>query len=98
MASELVIEPPALHDIQQAIDFHESKILGFGEEFEDELDRFFDTLLIVPFFQIRYDQTRCLPLKRFPFMIHYTVDEKKEMIIVSAVFNSFRNPDVWKNR
>jgi toxin ParE1/3/4 len=98
MGLEVVIEPPALQDIQEAIDYYDSKSPGLGSEFEEELDHFFEVLENTHYFEVRYDETRCLPLKRFPYMIHYSVDEKNQMVIVRAIFNTSRNPKIWKSR
>jgi hypothetical protein len=47
---------------------------------------------------IRYKNVRATVLNIFPFMIHYTIDEKNKTIIVSAVLHTSRNPELWKNR
>ena len=98
MGFEVVIEPPALQDIQEALDYYDSKSPGLGYEFEAELDHFFEVLENTQFFQVRYDETRCLPLKRFPYMIHYSLDEKNQTVIIRAIFNTSRNPKIWKSR
>ncbi|MCH6198638.1 type II toxin-antitoxin system RelE/ParE family toxin [Aquiflexum sp. LQ15W] len=98
MGFEVVIEPPALQDIQEAIDYYDSQSTGLGFEFEEELDHFFEVLENTQFFQVRYDETRCLPLKRFPYMIHYSVDEKNKLVIIRAIFNTSRNPKIRKSR
>ncbi len=98
MPFEIVIEPPALQDIQEAIDYYDEQQVGLGEKFESELNKYFTTLLNIPFFQIRYDKNRCLPLKKFPYMIHYTVDEENEWIVIRAVLNTHRDPGIWKSR
>ncbi|MBU2466978.1 MAG: type II toxin-antitoxin system RelE/ParE family toxin, partial [Bacteroidetes bacterium] len=47
---------------------------------------------------IRYKNVRTTILNIFPFMVHYTIDEKNKTIIVSAVLHTCRNPELWKNR
>jgi hypothetical protein len=95
---QLLIQPPALDDIQEAIGYYDSKRLGLGVEFEDELNKHFYSILNVKFFQIRYEEVRCLPLKIFPYMIHYSVDESNRQIIIRAVFNTHRDPKIWKRK
>ncbi|WP_290967939.1 hypothetical protein [Gracilimonas sp.] len=60
---EVVVEPPALEDIQSAIDYYEEIEIGLGRTFENELDNFISTLKTFPFFQRRYSDVHCLPLK-----------------------------------
>lgn len=98
MAFTTVLDPRAIRDIQQAIDYYEELQPGLGEQFEDTLNKYLRKLEQNPFFQVRYDNVHCLPLKKYPYMVHFTIDEKKELIIVRAVFNTFRNPSIWKER
>lgn len=98
MAFNTVLDPRAIQDIQNAIDYYEEQQPGLGQQFEDTLNHNLHKLEQFPFFQVRYDNIHCLPLKKYPFMIHFTVDEKEQLIIVRAVFNTFRNPNIWKER
>jgi hypothetical protein len=41
---------------------------------------------------------RTAVLNVFPFMVHFTIEEKNKTIIVSAVLHTSRNPELWKNR
>jgi plasmid stabilization system protein ParE len=47
---------------------------------------------------IRYDEVRTAVLNIFPYMIHYTVEEPEKIVIVSAVFHTSRDPELWKTR
>jgi hypothetical protein len=98
MPFRIKIDKDAKLDIQEGIYWYNSRKKGLGKEFHQEVKDFFDVLRNTQFFQVRYDETRCLPLKKFPYMIHYSVDEKNQMIIVRAIFNTSRNPKIWKSR
>lgn len=98
MAFTTVIDPRAMQDIQRAVDYYEEQQPGLGAQFEDTLNEYLLKLEQNPFFQIRYDNVHCLPLKKYPYMIHFTVDEHEELIMVRAVFNTFRNTEIWKKR
>lgn len=74
---KIQINSEAYQDIQEGVDCYNKHRKGLGKEFHIEVKNGFEKLKYLSFFQIRYDQTRCLPLKRFPFMIHYNVDENK---------------------
>jgi hypothetical protein len=87
----------AIRDIQSGIDWYEAQQVGLGNSFFDALHQHLSTLTTMPHFQIRYAQTvRCLPVNKFPYMIHYTVDDKAKTVIIRAVFNTFRDPSTWK--
>jgi len=47
-------------------------------------------------FAVRYDDVRCMPVKKFPYMIHYRIHNKT--VMVEAVLNTHRNPELWKKR
>jgi len=50
-------------------------------------------------YQVRYgDKVRCLPIKTFPFMLHFTVDKKHKMVTIRAVFHTSKNPSSWLKR
>tara|TARA_R110002124_G_C8904826_1_gene510123 strand:- start:241 stop:555 length:315 start_codon:yes stop_codon:yes gene_type:complete len=77
MAFTTVLDPRAMLDIQQAIDYYDEQHSGLGEQFEDFVNECLIKLEQNPFFQIRYDDIHCLPLKKYPYMIHFSIDEKK---------------------
>ncbi len=59
MSYHIIIEPTALLDIQQAIDYYDAKQIGLGEKFEAALDKRLVSIQNNPFYQIRYDTVHC---------------------------------------
>ncbi|QKJ65103.1 type II toxin-antitoxin system RelE/ParE family toxin [Flavobacterium sp. M31R6] len=49
-------------------------------------------------FAVKYNEVRCRKISKFPFLIHYTIDEELKTITVFAVFHTSRNPEIWKKR
>ena len=94
----VVLDPRAIQDLQDAINHYDKRQPGLGEKFEKTLNKYLITLQKSPFFQIRYDDVHCLPLKKFPYMVHFTVDDKNRLITVRAVFHTARTPKTWKSR
>ena len=93
---EIILEPDAFIDIQDAIDYYENEQSGLGIKFEQALNKLFLSLQKSPFYAVRYDEVKCLPMKKFPFMIHYTLDEQDFHIVVRAVLHTSLNPEKWK--
>jgi toxin ParE1/3/4 len=87
------IEDRALLDIQQGFDYYENLQAGFGVRFNQSIFHSFETLQLNPFYQVRYDEIRCLPVKKFPYMVHYKVNEAEGIVYVLAVINTYRDPD-----
>lgn len=98
MAFTLVIDPIAIRDVQEAIDYYDEQQAGLGEQFEAALNKHLLTLEKNPIFRIRYDNVRCLPVKKFPYMVHFTVDEDQQVVTICAVFHTSLDPNKWKGR
>jgi hypothetical protein len=78
--------------------YYELQQAGLGERFLDVLLEHVDILERTPFAQLRYDNVRCIPVKGFPFMLHFTVDEAKKSVNVQAVIHTSLNPKTnWGN-
>lgn len=95
----LNIEPEAIDDIQEAVDYYNSRKSGLGKSFFNAVDKHFEFLKKNYFsFAVRYDDIRCMPVKKFPYIIHYRVLESQETVSVKAVFCTHDNPDKWEER
>lgn len=93
MKYKRIVHQKAVTDIQNAIQFYSSKNPTIKKLFISELNQAMNLLEINPYFQIRYGQTRCLPLKKFPFLIHYTISEG--YVFIHAVTHTSKNPEDW---
>jgi plasmid stabilization system protein ParE len=98
MSFEVLIDPLAVQDIQDAINYYEEKSAGLGKKFENELNEQILFLAKNPFLRTRYENVRCLVLNVFPFMIHFTIDEDLKTITIRAVFHTSINPQKWNTR
>ncbi|MBI2258570.1 MAG: hypothetical protein HYU67_06680 [Flavobacteriia bacterium] len=92
MKFTLELDSRAIQDIQEAIDYYDEQLIGLGEKFESYLNKYIKTLAKNPFYQIRYDNIRCLPMKKYPFMIHFTVDEQINTVYIHSIINTSRDP------
>jgi toxin ParE1/3/4 len=97
MRFEVEIDLRAVEDVRTAKDYYESQQLGLGIRFEKSIAQLVSILQKNPFFQIRYDHIRCVPMNKFPFMIHFEVNEEEKRIRIIAVTHTSLNPDdFWK--
>ncbi len=79
-------------DAAEAAAWYESQSPGLGHRF---LDAFEDVLRKLPTFwnsEIRYSTVRTRAFIRFPYSIHYRVNEEKQIIAVEAVLHHKRKP------
>lgn len=90
---KVIISPYAHNDIEQAMDYYNEQTRGLGKRFLKEVKNTANSINKNPFFQIRYNDVRCLLVKKFPFMIHYSVNEKNKLIFIHAVIHTSLNPE-----
>ena len=90
MNFSLVIEPRALLEIQQAIDYYDEQQEGLGERFLNAIEFQFNVLTDKPKFQIRYSNIRCLRVKKYPYLIHFSIEDKT--VYIHAVLHTSLNP------
>jgi hypothetical protein len=76
------IDPEAIADIQSAIECYNEQREFLGSIFLHELNDHIEQLRSNPYYQIRYLEVRCLPLRRFPFMIHYTLEPERNLVVI----------------
>ena len=91
MIFNLDINKQVYIDLDNAIDYHtQSK----GEKILIAFDESMEFLTQNPFFSVRYNGVRCLPLgKKLPYMIHFTLIEDRKTVLVHALINTSKNPD-----
>lgn len=92
MIYKIVIDPRAILDIQDAVDYYEFKNQGLGVRFYETLEEHFAIISKTPFFQLRYKDYHALPIKKFPFILLYFIDESLKTVYIMSVFNTFLNP------
>jgi len=93
---KVFILPAAKQDIKDAADWYNKRQKGLGKRFTKEVREKVKSIsenpLAIP---VRYDEIRTAVLHTFPFMIHFSLDEK--MIIILGVYHTSRSPSIWKD-
>lgn len=92
MPYKVVIEPRALADIQDGIDYYEEQLKGLGERFGSTIDHYIQAISQNPHYQVRYKDYRAVPTGKFPYLIVYYLDEAEQTAYVMAVFHTALNP------
>jgi hypothetical protein len=85
-------------EVQKIISFYNEKSKGLGAKFFFDLQLSYESIKLNPFYQIRYDETRCLPLNKFPYMIHFTVNEEDNIIFIHSVIGTSQDSNNWEQR
>ena len=94
---KVIILPLAKKDIKEAALWYNKKQKGLGKRFILQIRRKINLLRQEPYeVAVRYDDVRTAVLDVFPYMAHYSIDERQRLIVISAVLHTSRNPDLWK--
>jgi plasmid stabilization system protein ParE len=97
MIFSLTYLPESSPDIREAFAFYDSRSTGLGDEFLDQMRDDAEQIRINPFLHsIIQDEVRAAPMRRFPYVIYYRIEETKVMIL--TVQYSGRDSMWWKRR
>jgi len=78
-------------DIITAYEFYELRRKNLGEEFLEELENCFKSILLNPStYKIVHSIYRQAVMQKFPFVVLYSIDEKD--VVITAVFHTGKNP------
>ena len=82
------------YDLEQALHYYNQFNLTVSKNFLLELEKASKALEINPFFEIKYKNVRTLKIKRFPYLIHFVIEEEKnQVVIIAIVFGGFEDQD-----
>jgi plasmid stabilization system protein ParE len=95
---KLRIRDTAFEDLQIAVDYYSTINPALGERFFGIFENALEILKINPYFQVRFDDIRSLPLHKFPYSIYFDVDQKRSIINIYAVVHQAADPDTIAKR
>jgi plasmid stabilization system protein ParE len=96
---KVLLLPLASQDIREAAHWYNEQSPGLGKRFTATVRKTVRYIRKNPTaVAIRYDDTRTALLDNFPYMVHFTIDEQKKLIVISAVLSTHRDPGIWKER
>lgn len=93
------IEPDALADIQDITNWYNEAGKGLGNRFQHAIINQINSLNKAPhIYAIRYNEIRCMVVNKFPYMVHFYINDAKNTVEVLAVISTDRNPEVWEEK
>jgi plasmid stabilization system protein ParE len=93
------IDPEALSDIQEITDWYNNQLPELGKRFQTTAIRQINTLHTNPqIYAIRYREIRCMIVKKFPYLVHFYINEEATSVEVLAVISTDRNPKIWTEK
>ena len=91
--------PDFFDDLVQAVDWYNEKQIGLGSRFFNNVKKQTKKLSTTAFyFAVKYDNIRCMQIEKFPYLVHYRINEQTKTVKIEALFHSGRNPKIWNER
>jgi len=89
----------AENDIRESIRWYNDASGGLGRIFYRSVKDAISLIQRNPkHFPVRYKTIHTVLVKKFPFLIHYQIDEKSKVITILGVIHTSRNPEIWDER
>jgi toxin ParE1/3/4 len=93
MPYTILVTPTATEDIAVAVEYYNAVAVDLGYRFADLVAEYFERIADLPTASaVRYKNIRCKPVKRFPYLIMFTIDEEAHSVNILRVFNTYQEP------
>jgi len=92
MVYKIILSPKAILDIEDAFEYYAFRSLQALKNLDKELETAYNAIRINPHYKIKYKNIVGFPLKRFPYLLLYTLDESDKTVLIYSVFNTYLNP------
>ena len=96
MSYKIIVTPDAVQDIDDAITYYKNKVSYKVSKLflKDYLKTIID-IQKTKYFKVFFENFRGKPMKKFPFIIFYTIEENHKIIIIKAIFHTSQNIDKY---
>jgi hypothetical protein len=98
MVFKIVMTHKAHLDTLQGIEWYNKQSVELGKRFYQTIQKKYKNLRQNPYFQVRYEDIRCLPIEKFPYMIHFAVEEERKRVVIIGVICTHLDSRIWEER
>jgi mRNA-degrading endonuclease RelE of RelBE toxin-antitoxin system len=99
MTFNIKIDKDAFADIEAAAEWYNEQSYGLGTRFKNQVkSQIFSLETKALAFGVRYADVRCMLVHKFPFLVHYKINETESTVEIFAVLHTSRNPKIWEQR
>ncbi len=92
MGFKVLVLLQAQREIDEAIAYYSEINKSIPAKFIEDLTTAYNTLSKNPYYQKRYLDFRGFPLKRFPFILFFDLNEKQYLVKIVSCFHTSKNP------
>ena len=98
MRMRVEYNPEFFNDIYLAVSWYNEKKVGLGEHFFKSVRKQTRKLSkTAHIFAVKYDDIRCMPIEKFPYLVHYRVNQQNKTVKVEAILHTSRDPQDWRS-
>jgi toxin ParE1/3/4 len=101
MSWRVIIRPEVEDDVANGATWYESRQVGLGADFAEEVICTWDALAVNPLLHSRRHPIKNIRWRypeRFPYRVIYEVNEAEQTVLVLAVLHAARHDSHWKER
>lgn len=91
MDFKIIVSKKAQDEIENASDYYAEININLAFKFFSELTETYNKLELNPNYQIKHKNYRAIPLKIFPFLLFYIVDEDNKTVKILCCFHTSKN-------
>lgn len=96
MVYKVIILERAVLELEDAFNYYETIQNSLGIKFLFEYEEQIKTLYNFPYFEKKYNKIHVLPLKKFPYSIHFSIDEYLKLVAIHAIVCNYQNPNLTR--
>jgi toxin ParE1/3/4 len=90
---KVIYSPHALTDLEDAVDYYNQQQKGLGKRFAGQVQLALASIKKNPHFaSFRYEDVRCAQVPKFPYLVHYTIDEATRTVLIAAIYSTRQEP------
>ena len=91
--------PDFYNDLIQSVDWYNEQRTGLGDKFCKSVKKKTSKLSTNALcFAVKYYDIRCMRIEKYPYLVHYRVNEQTKTVKVEALFHTSRDPKIWSER
>lgn len=92
MIYSINLTPTAIADIQDGLEFYNSRAANLGFRFADEVNAALQDIATMPnAYGYRYKNVRGKQVRKFPYLIFFTINDTNFFIEVLRIFNGYQD-------
>ena len=90
---KIILLLDALQDMESAKKWYEKQQTGLGKRMMADVRLSISAIRQNPFIgSVKYLEIRTISCSKFPYSLHYSIDELKRVVIVISIFHLHRKP------